>query len=283
MYMDGYMYIAGYKREPAMPSRLPSRRHVVRSLALRIVAVAALLGTALPVPVRAEAPVTVFAAASLTNAFQDIGKLYKAKTGTEVAFSFAASSALAKQLEAGAPAGIFASADTKWMDYTEGKDLTLKATRVTPIGNSLVLIMPADKARDVTLDASFDWTAFLGADGRIATGLTDSVPIGIYAKTALTTLGAWDKVKERVVGAESVRAALALVERGEALAGIVYSTDAAVAKNVKIVATFPANSHPPVEYPFEIVKGQDTAATRASSISWWGRRPRRCMRNTASW
>lgn len=257
------MYIAGYKREPAMPSRLPSRRHVVRSLALRVVAVAALLGTALPVPVRAEAPVTVFAAASLTNAFQDIGKLYKAKTGTEVAFSFAASSTLAKQLEAGAPAGIFASADTKWMDYTEGKDLTLKATRVTPIGNSLVLIMPADKARDVTLDASFDWTAFLGADGRIATGLTDSVPIGIYAKTALTTLGAWDKVKERVVGAESVRAALALVERGEALAGIVYSTDAAVANNVKIVATLPANSHPPVEYPFEIVKGQDTAATRA--------------------
>lgn len=246
-----------------MPSRLPSRRHVLLGLALKCVAIAALLGIALPESVRAEAPVTVFAAASLTNAFQAIGKLYKAKTGTEVAFSFAASSALAKQLEAGAPAGIFASADNKWMDYAESKDLTLKATRVTPIGNSLVLIMPADKARDVTINASFDWLGFLGADGRIVTGLTDSVPVGIYAKTALTALGAWDKVKERVVGAESVRAALALVERGEAAAGIVYSTDAAVAKNVKIVATFPANSHPPVEYPFEIVKGQDNPATRA--------------------
>lgn len=245
-----------------MPSRLPSRRHVLLGFALKSVAIAALLGIALPASVRAEAPVTVFAAASLTNAFQDIGKLYKAKTGTEVAFSFAASSALAKQLEAGAPAGIFASADNKWMDYAESKDLTLKATRVTPIGNSLVLIMPADKARDVTINASFDWLGFLGADGRIVTGLTDSVPVGIYAKTALTTLGAWDEVKERVVGAESVRAALALVERGEAAAGIVYSTDAAIAKNVKVVAIFPADSHPPVEYPFEIVKGQDNPATR---------------------
>lgn len=214
-------------------------------------------------PAQAQGQTTIFAAASLTNAFQDIGKLYKAQTGKDVSFSFAASSALAKQLEAGAPAAIFASADTKWMDYTEGKDLTLKATRVTPIGNSLVLIMPADKARDVTLDTSFDWLAFLGADGKIATGLTDSVPIGVYAKTALTSLGQWDKVKDRIVGAESVRAALALVERGEAPAGIVYSTDAAIAKNVKIVATFPADSHPPVEYPFEIVKGQDNAETRA--------------------
>ena len=240
---------------------MTSRRLVLRSFAAA--AFAAVLGIAAPAVLRAEEPVTVFAAASLTNAFQDLGKLYKEKTGKEVAFSFAASSALAKQLEAGAPAGIFASADTKWMDYAEGKDLTLKATRVTPIGNSLVLIMPADAAKDVTIDASFDWTAFLGANGRIATGITDSVPIGIYAKTALTNLGAWDKVKERVVGAESVRAALALVERGEAFAGIVYSTDAAVAKNVKVVATFPAGSHPPVEYPFEIVKGQDTPATRA--------------------
>lgn len=214
-------------------------------------------------PARAADDVTVFAAASMTNALQDIGKLYKEQTGKEVKFSFAASSALAKQLEAGAPAGIFISADTKWMDYTEGKDLTLKATRVTPLGNSLVLIMPADKAKDVTIDKSFDWLAFLGADGKLSTGLTDSVPIGVYAKAALTSLGQWDKVKERVVGAESVRAALALVERGEATAGIVYSTDAAVAKNVKVVATFPADSHPPVEYPFEIVKGQDTADTKA--------------------
>lgn len=236
----------------------PSRRRVAG-------AVAAFLGLMLlaPAPVRAQETTTVFAAASLTNAFQDIGKLYKERTGKDVAFSFAASSALAKQLEAGAPAAIFASADIKWMDYTDGKDLTLKASRVTPIGNSLVLIAPADKAAPVTIDASFDWLAFLGPDGKIATGLTDSVPIGIYAKTALTNLGQWDKVKDRVAGAESVRAALALVERGEARAGIVYATDAAVAKNVKVVGTFPASSHPPVEYPFAIVKGQDTPETKA--------------------
>jgi len=237
-------------------SRRPFLRHAAAGLALAALAVAPFTGA------RAQEATTVFAAASLTNAFQDIGKLYKEKTGKDVTFSFAASSALAKQLEAGAPAAIFASADLKWMDYAEGKDLTLKATRVTPIGNSLVLIMPADKAKNMTIDKSFDWLAFLGADGKIATGLTDSVPIGVYAKTALSNLGQWDKVKDRVVGAESVRAALALVERGEATAGIVYSTDAAIAKNVKIVATFPADSHPPVEYPFEIVKGLDTPATR---------------------
>ena len=227
------------------------------------VAAAALLAVSLTGAVHAQEAPTVFAAASLTNAFQDIGKLYKEKAGTEVKFSFAASSALAKQLEAGAPAAIFASADNKWMDYTEGKDLTLKATRVTPIGNSLVLIMPADTAKAVTITNDFDFSAFLGADGKLATGLTDSVPIGIYARTALSNLRQWDKVKGRVVGAESVRAALALVERGEATAGIVYSTDAAIARNVKVVATFPADSHPPVEYPFEMVKGQDNAATRA--------------------
>lgn len=227
------------------------------------IAASGLLAVSLAGAVRAQDAPTVFAAASLTNALQDIGKLYREKTGTPVRFSFAASSALAKQLEAGAPAAIFASADSTWMDYTDGKDLTLKATRVTPIGNSLVLIMPADTAKTVTITRDFDFSAFLGPDGKLATGLTDSVPIGIYAKAALTNLGQWDKVKDRVVGAESVRAALALVGRGEAAAGIVYSTDAAIAKNVKVVATFPTESHPPVEYPFEIVKGQDNAATRA--------------------
>ena len=239
---------------------MSTRRLLFRSaLALGL---AAVLGLAHQ-PASAQEKTIVFAAASLTNAFQDIGAAYKEKTGKDVTFSFAASSALAKQLEQGAPAAIFASADLKWMDFTDGKGLTLKDTRVTPIGNSLVLIMPADKAKEVTIDKNFDWLAFLGQDGRIATGITDSVPIGIYAKTALTNLGQWDKVRGRIVGAESVRAALALVERGEAAAGIVYSTDAAVAKNVKIVATFPADSHPPVEYPFELVKGQDPPEAKA--------------------
>ena len=228
-------------------------------------AVLAALAFALPLtgPARAQgAPPVVFAAASLTNAFQDIGAAYAGKTGIKPVFSFAASSALAKQIESGAPATIFASADTKWMDYAVAKDLVVPDTRITPIGNSLVLIIPADRAMPPTIDA-VDVDTILGPQGRIATGLTDSVPIGIYAKAALASLGLWDKVKARVVGAESVRAALALVERGEAAAGIVYATDAAVARNVKVVGVFPPGSHEPVVYPFALVKGQDTPDARA--------------------
>lgn len=239
---------------------MPLRRTVLR--ACLAAAVALLLPVGLG-QARADDTPVVFAAASLTNAFQDIGKAYADKTGRKVTFSFAASSALAKQLESGAPASIFASANEKWMDVTEEKGLTLKDTRVTPIGNSLVLIMPADTAKKVTLDKAFDWAAFLGKDGKLVTGLTDSVPAGIYAKTALVSLGQWDAVKAHIVGTESVRAALALVERGEATAGIVYSTDAAIASNVKVAGTFPADTHPPIRYPFEIVKGQDTEAARA--------------------
>ncbi|MFG1301729.1 molybdate ABC transporter substrate-binding protein [Xanthobacter sp. V3C-3] len=235
-------------------SRFFLRRGLIAGLLL-----AATLG-----PVRAQAPdVTVFAAASLTNALEDISKAYAAKGNTTpIKFSFAASSGLAKQLEAGAPANIFASADLKWMDYTDTKGLTLPATRVTLLGNSLVMVAPADKAKPVTISKGMDINALLGPDGRIATGLVDSVPVGVYAKTAFTNLGVWDKVAPRIVGAESVRAALALVERGEAPFGVVYATDAAIAKNVKIVAVFPADSHPPVEYPFALVKGQDTPAAR---------------------
>lgn len=234
-----------------------------------------LLATASLAPVRAEEPakasaagaettVTTFAAASLTNAFEDVAKAYAAKgEKTQVKFSFAASSALAKQLEAGAPANIFASADLKWMDYTDGKGLTLPATRATVLGNALVLVAPADKAKPVTITKGMDIDALLGANGRIATGLVDSVPVGVYAKTAFTNLGVWDKVAPRIVGSESVRAALALVERGEVPFGVVYATDAAVAKNVKVVAVFPSDSHPPVEYPFALVKGQDTPAAKS--------------------
>lgn len=239
-----------------------------RGLVLGLVLATAFLGAA-----RAEQPaaataasadttVTTFAAASLTNAFQDIGKAYEAKGKPQVKFSFAASSALAKQMEAGAPASIFASADLKWMDYVEQKGLIVPSSRVVPIGNALVLVAPADKAKPVTIAKGMDIEALLGANGRIATGLTDSVPVGIYAKTAFTNLGVWDKVAPRIVGAESVRAALALVERGEVPYGVVYATDAAIAKNVKVVAIFPADSHPPVEYPFTLVKGHDTAGAK---------------------
>jgi len=238
-----------------------------RGLVLGLLLAGAFLG-----PARAEQPaaattagadtVTTFAAASLTNAFEDIGKAYEAKGKPKVKFSFAASSALAKQMEAGAPANIFASADLKWMDYTDAKGLTMKDTRVVPIGNSLVLVAPADKAKPVTISKGMDIEALLGPNGRIATGLTDSVPAGIYAKTAFTKLGVWDKVQPRIVGAESVRAALVLVERGEVPYGVVYATDAAIAKNVKVVATFPADSHPPVEYPLALVNGHATPAAK---------------------
>ncbi len=210
----------------------------------------------------ADEPVTIFAAASLTNAIQDIAKAYAATGKPEPKLSFAASSTLAKQIEAGAPVSIFASANVKWMKYLEGKGLVVASSEVTPIGNSLVLIAPVDSAKPVTITKDLDLLALLGADGKITTGLTDSVPVGQYAKTALTNLGMWDKVKERIVGANSVRAALALVERGEVPYGIVYATDAAITPKVKIVGTFPADSHPPVEYPFALLKDQDTEAAK---------------------
>lgn len=209
------------------------------------------------------ASVTTFAAASLTNAFQDIAKAYEAKGNPPVRFSFAASSALARQIEAGAPASIFASADLKWMDYTDAKGLTLKDSRVVPISNALVLVAPADRARPVTISRDMDLDALLGPNGRIVTGLTEAVPVGVYAKAALANLGLWQKAAPRIIGADSVRAALALVERGEATYGIVYATDAAIARNVKVVAVFPPDSHPPIEYPFALVKGQDTPQAKA--------------------
>lgn len=211
----------------------------------------------------ADTTVTTFAAASLTNAVQDISKAYEAKTKASLKSSFAASSALAKQIEAGAPANIFASADLKWMDYLEKKGLIVPSTRVVPIGNELVMIAPEKEAKPVTITKGMDIEALLGPKGRIVTGLTDSVPVGIYTKTAFTSLGVWDKVAPRIVGAESVRAALALVERGEVPFGVVYATDAAIAKNVKVVGVFPADSHPPVQYPFALLKDHDTPEAKA--------------------
>ncbi|WP_051356830.1 molybdate ABC transporter substrate-binding protein [Azorhizobium doebereinerae] len=234
-----------------------SRRSVL-SLAL-----ASAIGAAAPVAARAEEAVTVFAAASMTNAIQDIAKAYTAKTGVVVRTSFAASSDLAKQIESGAPANVFISADNRWMDYLEQRSLVLKDTRTDPIGNSLVVVVPATKPVKITINSSFDFDTILGKDGKLVTGIPESVPVGVYAKAALTKLGLWDKVRPHVVGAESVRAALALVERGEAAAGIVYATDAAIAKNVVVAGTFPADSHEPVVYPFAIVKGNDTPAAKA--------------------
>jgi molybdate transport system substrate-binding protein len=192
---------------------------------------------------------TVFAAASMKNALDDIDAAYTAKTGVKISASYAASSTLAKQIEQGAPADIFVSADTDWMDYAIARKNINEPTRVNLLGNSIVLIAPKDSKIDqVSIGQGFD-LAKLAGDGKIATGDVKAVPVGKYAKTALETLGAWAAAEPKFAMAESVRAALTLVARGEAVLGIVYSTDAKVEPGVKIVGTFPANSHPPIIYP----------------------------------
>jgi molybdate transport system substrate-binding protein len=192
---------------------------------------------------------TVFAAASMKNALDDIDAAFNARTGIRIVASYAASSTLAKQIEQGAPVDIFLSADTDWMDYAIGKKTINEPTRVNLLGNSIVLIAPKDsKIESVSIGPGFD-LAKLAGDGKIATGDVKAVPVGKYAKAALQKLGAWQAAEPKFAMAESVRAALTLVARGEAVLGIVYSTDAKVEPGVKIVGTFPADSHPAIIYP----------------------------------
>jgi molybdate transport system substrate-binding protein len=193
--------------------------------------------------------ITVFAAASMKNALDEIDAAYTARTGVKFSVSYAASSVLAKQIEQGAPADVFVSADTDWMDYAISKKTINEASRVNLLGNSIVLIAPKDSRIDsVTIAQGFD-LATLAGDGRIATGDVKSVPAGKYAKAALERLGAWQAAEPKFAMAESVRAALTLVARGEAALGIVYATDAKVEPGVKVVGTFPADSHPAIVYP----------------------------------
>jgi molybdate transport system substrate-binding protein len=205
---------------------------------------------AIPTPAAAQdKSLTVFAAASMKNALDEIDAAYTAKSGVKITVSYAASSALAKQIEQGAPADVFISADTDWMDYAIGKKNINEPTRVNLLGNSIVLIAPKDSRIDnVAIGQGFD-LARLAGDGRIATGDVKAVPVGKYAKAALEKLGAWQAAEPKFAMAESVRAALTLVARGEAALGIVYSTDAKVEPGVKIVGTFPADSHPAIIYP----------------------------------
>jgi molybdate transport system substrate-binding protein len=208
-----------------------------------------LCGSAFSPALAQDKSLIVFAAASMKNALDDIDAAYTAKTGVKVVASYAASSALAKQIEQGAPADVFVSADTDWMDYAISKKSINEPTRVNLLGNSIVLIAPKDsKIGDVTIGQGFD-LAKLAGDGKIATGDVAAVPVGKYAKAALEKLGAWQAAEPKFAMAESVRAALTLVARGEAVLGIVYSTDAKVEPGVKIVGTFPADSHPPIIYP----------------------------------
>ncbi|ATU91370.1 molybdate ABC transporter substrate-binding protein [Phyllobacterium zundukense] len=221
---------------------------------------AAWLGTALlAAPAMAAEKVTVFAAASLKNALDDITAAWQKGTGNEATISYAASSALAKQIESGAPADIFISADLDWMDYVAKKKLIKEGSATNLLGNRIVLVASKDEAEPVEIKKGFDLAKLLG-DGRLAMGAVDSVPAGKYGKSALESLGVWSSVENKVAGAESVRAALLLVSRGEAPYGIVYQTDAAADKEVKIVGTFPEDSHKPIIYPIAILAESKNAA-----------------------
>lgn len=215
-------------------------------------------------PAHAQEGPTVFAAASLTDGMRALGQAWGAKGNPVPRFSFAASSALARQIEQGAPADLFMSADERWMDYLQERALIVTTTRVSPIGNSLVLIAPANAARPVQLTRETNLLALLGPNGRIATGDPAHVPVGRYAQAALTWMGQWDAINPRLARADNVRSALLLVERGEAPYGIVYGTDAAISQGVRVVGTFPAASHTPVTYPFAVTKhGEGNAQAQA--------------------
>lgn len=201
----------------------------------------------------------IFAAASLKNALDEIATGWSKETGKPMPkISYAASSALAKQMEQGAPADLFISADLDWMDYAEKKDLIQKDTRFNLLGNKIVLIAPKDSKASIDVKQGFDLAKALNG-GKLAMGNVDAVPAGKYGKAALKKLGAWDGVKDKIAQADNVRAALLLVARGEAPLGIVYATDAAAEPNVKIVGTFPDDSHPPIIYPAALVKGAKSA------------------------
>lgn len=208
-------------------------------------------------PAAAQAPL-VYAAASLTDALEEIS----AKLPLPARFSFAASSILARQIENGAPADIFASADEEWADYLAGRGKLVPGSRASILSNRLVLVVPADRPREIALARGMDFGALLGRE-RLATGDPAHVPVGRYARSAFEWLGVWPSVEPRLARAASVRAALALVERGEAPFGVVYATDAAGNPRVSVAATFPSESHAAISYPFAIVAGRDGPAARA--------------------
>ncbi|GEO84084.1 MULTISPECIES: molybdate ABC transporter substrate-binding protein [Alphaproteobacteria] len=238
---------------------------------LRILAKVAVVATAfLAQPVTsafAEGPVTVFAAASLKDVLGDISEAWKAETGKDAVLSFAGSSALAKQIEQGAPADLFLSADLKWMDYLDKAGLVAADSRVELLANRIVLIAPKDSAVSATIAEGFPLKDLLGEE-HLAMANTDSVPAGTYGKAALQKLGVWDGVKDKVAQAENVRAALLLVSRGEAPLGIVYETDAKADKGVKVVDRFPESTHPAIIYPAAVLKDATNAADAAAFLAY---------------
>jgi molybdate transport system substrate-binding protein len=237
-------------------SRIKERRRKMPSKSTRRSLLLCILGllVALLTTVAAHAAdVTVFAAASLKNALDDAARIYEAKAGDKITISYAASSALAKQIEAGAPADIFFSADLDWMDYLQEKKLIGAGSRHALLGNTLVLIAPKESTASLTIEKNFPLLQALGPDGKLVMAQVNSVPAGKYGKAALTYLGVWDAVAPRVAQAENVRAALAFVAKGEAPLGIVYATDAKSESAVRVLGTFPADSHPKVVYPVALL------------------------------
>ena len=220
-----------------------------------------LMGLASPLGAEQQ-PLTVFAAASLKTALDQANQAFTARTGIPVRASYAASSALAKQIAQGAPADIYASADVDWMDDLDQRQLVLAGTRVDLLGNRLVVIAAKDSPVSALALDPPSFTSALGGR-RLALAEVTSVPAGRYAKAALQSLGLWEELRPHLAMAENVRAALRFVSRGEAPLGIVYATDAAADPEVKIVATFPADSHPPIVYPFAATA--DGNAERARS------------------
>jgi molybdate transport system substrate-binding protein len=211
-------------------------------------AVLAALSMALVNAASSEERLTVFAASSLKNALDSVNTACEATIGEKANISYAASSALARQIEEGAPADIFISADLDWMKYLAERNLLKSETEVKLLGNRIVLIAPASSTATATIAPNFDLAGLLG-DGRLAMGDVKAVPAGKYGKAALESLGVWNSVERNVAQAENVRAALKLVAIGEAALGIVYQTDAKAEPGVKVIGTFPEDSHPPIVYP----------------------------------
>jgi molybdate transport system substrate-binding protein len=237
---------------------------------------AAALALALAPALAFAQELTVLAAASLKGSLDALAADFTATTGVKVRVSFAASSALARQAESGAPAGLFVSADADWMDYLDQRGLLLPGTRGNLLANDLVLVAPKDSKVQLKIAPGFAIGKALG-EGRIALAQPDSVPAGKYAKAAFTSLGVWADLEKRVAGADNVRAALALVARGEAPLGVVYRTDAIAEPAVRTVGVFPAGSHPPIVYPVAVLKGaQEEAGKRfqaflrspAARVTW---------------
>lgn len=229
-------------------------------------AAAVLLATLLTPPAGAQETnrheLLVFAAASLTNVLGELSKSYERRGGVPVKLSFASSSVLARQIEAGGKADAFICADQEWMDYLQQRNLIEKQSRRNLVGNRLVLIAPADSRVDLKIGPGFPLAAALGG-GRLSTGDPDTVPAGRYARSALVSLGLWDEIQDRLVRADNVRSAMMYVSRGESPLGIVYTTDALLDPKVRIVDTFPENTHAPITYP-----GATTRGARPQAIAY---------------